>query len=129
MATSTQQTADRVNLIYQSKSGDRVEDVELPFKVMVLADFTSDERSEVFEDQVPVKLVSSKIDILFQRFKPRLDLRVSEKLSEKSSEESEDLLVQLEFKSLNDFTPEKVIESMPALAGLVKFNDGLSRLG
>lgn len=124
MVASTQQAGDRVNLIYQSKSGDRVEDVELPFKVMVLADFTSDERSEVFEDQVPVKLVSSKIDILFQRFKPRLDLRVSDKLSE----ESGDLLVQLEFKSLNDFSPEKVIESMPALAGLVKFNDSLSRL-
>jgi len=124
MVASTQPSSDRVNLVFESKSGDRVEEVELPFKLMVLADFTGDERSEAFEGQEPVKLTSAKIDVLFNQFKPSLDLRVSDKLSA----EEGDLLVQFEFRALSDFSPESVIASIPALAALIKFNDSLSRL-
>ena len=124
MADAPQQTSDRVNLIYKSKSGDRVEDVELPFKVMVLADMTGDERSELFEEQEPLRLDSAKIDLLFQKYKPKLNLRVPDYLSEQEG----DLLIQFEFKSLADFTPERVVDSVPALAGLVRFNDSMSRV-
>ncbi len=124
MVAATQQTGDRVNLTYQSKTGDRVEDVELPFRVMVLADLTRDERSEYFQGQTPVKLNRADIGILFQQFKPELQLKVVDRLSEEDGE----ILLKFSFRSLQDFTPEKIIESVPALSALVAFNESLSRL-
>ena len=124
MVVATQQTGDRVNLTYQSKTGDRVEDVELPFRVMVLADLTGDERSEFFQNQTPIRLDKADISILFQQLKPELHFKVADRLSEDGGE----ILVKFSFRSLLDFTPQKVIESVPALSALLSFNESLSRL-
>ncbi len=121
---ATQQSGDRVNLTYQSKTGDRVDDVELPFRVIVLADLTGDERSEYFQDQSPVKLDKVDTGVLFQQFKPDLKIRVADLLSEGDGE----ILVEFSFRSLHDFTPEKIIESVPALSALLSFNESLSSL-
>jgi type VI secretion system protein ImpC len=111
MAEAAKQASDRVNLTYKSKVGDRVEDVELPFKVMVLVDLTLDDRSDVFDQQKPIRLDSDKIDIIFQQLKPALNLKVEDKLSEDEG----DLLLQ-------------VMDAVPALGALLRFNDALSRL-
>lgn len=124
MAEATQQTGDRVNLTYQSKTGDRVEDVELPFRVMVLSDLTRDEMSEGFENLTPIKLRSADIGILFQHLKPTLDLKVVDRLSEDDGE----LLLHFSFQSLDDFRPENIIEAVPALSALLRFNDSISRV-
>ena len=117
-------TADRVNLVYESRVGDRVSEVELPFKLLVLADLTLDERSEQFDDQGPILLNEDRIDILFQRLKPKLNLRVKDCLSDEEGE----LLVQLTFSSLEDFSPVKVMDSIPALGALLGFNASLARI-
>lgn len=124
MAEPSKQASDRVNLTYTSKIGDRTEDVELPFKVMVLVDLTLDERSNFFELQKPVLLDSNKIDILFQQLKPKLNLKVDDKLSDADG----DLLLEMSFDSIHSFSPAKVMDAVPALAALVRFNDALSRI-
>lgn len=124
MAEAAKQASDRVNLTYKSKVGDRVEDVELPFKVLVLVDLTLDDRSDVFDNQKPIHLDRNKIDILFKQLKPVLNLKVEDKLSEDEG----DLLLQMSFDSIDAFLPAKVIEAMPALGALIRFNDALSRI-
>jgi type VI secretion system protein ImpC len=124
MAEAAKQASDRVNLTYKSKVGDRVEDVELPFKVMVLVDLTLDDRSDVFDQQKPIRLDSDKIDIIFQQLKPALNLKVEDKLSEDEG----DLLLQMSFDSIDSFSPAKVMDAVPALGALLRFNDALSRL-
>ncbi|NNE63468.1 MAG: type VI secretion system contractile sheath large subunit [Gammaproteobacteria bacterium] len=124
MASPTPQSGDRVNLTYQSKTGDRVEDVELPFRVMVVSDLTRDNRSEIFEDQDAVRLNSADIGVLFQKLKPELRFRVADQLRD----EGGDLQFQINFQGLDDFAPEKLINAIPALSALLNFNDRLSRL-
>lgn len=116
--------SDRVNLVYESRIGDRVEEVELPFKVLVLADLTLDERSEYFGEQVPIPLQEARIDILFQQLKPELNLKVNDCLSEQHG----DLQLQLSIRSLDDFTPARVMGSIPALSALLEFNTSLARV-
>ncbi len=120
----SQLTTDRINLVYQSTIGDRVEEVELPFKVLVLADLTHDDRSENFDDQLVVRLTEANIGILFQQLQPMLDLKVEDCLSEQGGE----LSIQLSFQSIEDFTPARVMMSVPALSALLAFNDSLARL-
>lgn len=122
MAEASRPMIDRVNLVYESRSGDRVEEVELPFKVLVLTDFTLDERSEIFDGQTPIKLDSPRIEILFQQLKPALNLTLKDCLSD----EEGDLLVQMAFLKIDDFSPAKVMESVPALSALARFSDSLA---
>ncbi len=124
MAEVPKQASDRVNLTYTSKNGDRVEEVELPFKVLVLADLTLDDRSDVFDQQQSIRLDSNNIEILFQQLKPALNLNVEDKLSEDEG----DLLLQMSFDSIESFSPARVMDAVPALGALIRFNDILSRI-
>ncbi len=124
MAEVPKQASDRVNLTYTSKNGDRVEEVELPFKVLVLADLTLDDRSGVFDQQQSIRLDSNKIEILFQQLKPALNLNVEDKLSEDDG----DLMLQMSFDSVESFSPARVMDAVPALGALIRFNDLLSRV-
>jgi type VI secretion system protein ImpC len=124
MAEASKQASDRVNLTYTSKIGDRVEEVELPFKVLVLADLTLDDRSDVFDQQQSIRLDSNNIEILFQQLKPALNLNVEDKLSEDEG----DLLLQMSFDSIESFSPARVMDAVPALGALIRFNDILSRI-
>ncbi|MFT4713581.1 MAG: type VI secretion system protein ImpC [Candidatus Azotimanducaceae bacterium] len=124
MAEAPKQASDRVNLTYESKVGDRVEVVELPFRVLVLVDLTLDERSEFFDQQQPIRIDSNKIDTLFQQLKPTLNLKVDDKLSDDDG----DLLLQMSFDSIDSFLPAQVMDAVPAIAALIRFNDALSRI-
>jgi len=124
MAEPSKQSSDRVNLTYKSKVGDKVEEIELPFKALVLADFTLDERSEEFDQQKPILLDKNTIDALFQQLKPVLSLNVEDKLSEDEG----DLLIQMSIDSIDAFSPVKVMEAVPALGALIRFNDAISRI-
>ncbi len=119
-----QTATDRINLVYESHVGDRTEEVELPFKVLVLADLTLDQRSEIFVEQEAIRLTSANINTLFQQLKPALDLSVPDCLSDEAGE----LEVRLEFAALTDFSPSRVMAAVPALAALIGFNDSLARL-
>jgi type VI secretion system protein ImpC len=123
MADNTTVT-DRINLVYESRTGDRVEELELPFKVLVLTDLTQDQRSEYFDKQEPIRLLGDNMDTLFQKLKPELDLKVADCLGGGD----EELSLHLSFRALGDFTPGRVVEAVPALSALIAFNDSLSRL-
>jgi type VI secretion system protein ImpC len=115
---------DRINLVYESRTGDRVEELELPFKVLVLSDLTQDQRSAYFDEQEPIRLLDDNMDTLFQQLKPELDLKVVDCLGGGD----EELLLHLSFTSLEDFTPLRVMQAVPALSALLEFNESLSRL-
>ena len=124
MAEPSKQSSDRVKLTYKSKVGDRVEEIELPFKALILADFTLDERSEVFDQQKPILLDKNTIGALFQQLKPVLNLNVEDKLSEDEG----DLLIQISIDSIDAFSPVNVMKTVPSLGALIRFNDAISRI-
>ena len=119
-------TNDRVNLVYETKIGDKSEMVELPFKVLVLGDFTLDERSEYFDDQLPIILTqeSHNIDVIFKQLKPGLKIKIANKIQQDDSE----LFVELSFTSLADFTPPQVLKNISWMGKLVAFTDTLAQV-
>ncbi len=126
MATNPQaQAFDRVNLVYESTIGDRSEQVELPFKLLVLADFTRDERSEYLDQQMPVLLKKDnhELDVIFQQFKPALNIKVENCLQQSD----EELLLQLNFTGLDDFLPQQLVRHIPWLNSVQQFTDRLAQ--
>ena len=122
---NTSTSNDRVNLVYETKVGDKSEQIELPFKLLVLGDYTRDERSQYLDEQTPILLnaESSSLEVLFKQLKPELKLKVANKLEDDDS----DLLIELTFNSLDDFTPSRIIEQHAGLKKIVEFTDTLGR--
>jgi len=118
-------TSDRVNLVYETKTGDKTEKVELPFRILVLGDYTHDERSEYLEEQKPINLEGDNhsIDIAFRKLAPGLDLKLPNRLQDDDSE----LLISLKFTRLADFEPAALLNQVPVLKTLLRFTDLLAR--
>lgn len=121
----TANSIDRVNLVYESKVGDKTVEVELPFRLLVLGDFTRDEVSSYFDEQQPVILneKSSRLDTLFKKFRPALTLKLANRLQSDDSE----LVADLKFEKLDDFMPEQILHQIPWLEKIQQFSDLLAR--
>ena len=116
MATAEQNKSDRVNIVYSSRVGDSVQDVELPFRVLVVGDFTQDEKSEMFDRQEAIDISSPSLEPLFVALKPQVNLKVKNCLSE----EGGDLRLKYRLTSMADFDPHNVLENIPPLAAVKK---------
>lgn len=110
-------TTDRVNLVYESMIGDRVEEVELPLRLLVLGDYTLNEASEYFNDQEPVVLNAPGIDVLFLKFKPEITLTLNNCLVDDGSS----LTLSFSFRALTDFNPDQLVRNSKELSSIIRF--------
>ena len=117
-AQATQSTTtDRVNLVYDSMIGDKSVEVELPFRLLVLGDYTLNEASEYFSDQEPVVLSAPGIDPLFSRYQPEITLEVNNCLVDDGSS----LALSFRFRTLTDFNPDQLVRNSRELSSVIKF--------
>ena len=120
--------APRVNITYDVEVGGAIEMKELPFVMGVLGDFTghAEEGRERLKDRSFVEVNPDNFDEVLARMKPHLTLSVENMLSE--DPEAGKLGVDLHFKSLDDFSPDRVAEQVPALKKLLDLRSQLSDL-
>lgn len=117
LAEDNQDKIERLRLVYRSETGGQATDVELPFRMLVLGDFTHDDRAALVADNVPVALRSRKLDAVFAKFAPLLRLQIPNRLG---SDSDSVLQVELHFTMLADFEPDNLIQQVPELRGLLE---------
>lgn len=120
--------APRVNITYDVEVGGAIEMKELPFVMGVLGDFTghAEEGRARLKDRSFVEINPDNFDDVLARMKPHLTLSVENKLSE--DPDAGKLGVNLDFKSLDDFSPDSVAAQVPALQKLLDLRQQLSDL-
>jgi type VI secretion system protein ImpB len=120
--------APRVQITYDVEVGDAIEVKELPFVMGVLGDFTGQPVDPLprLKDRKFVEVNPDNFDTVLESMKPHLTFAVDNKLSEDSSASS--LKVDLNFKSLEDFSPDKVARQIKPLRELLEMRDRLSDL-
>lgn len=115
----------RINLEYKSKIlGGR--NVKLPFRMMVLGDFSpnSKEKEEEIGQRRAWQIDKSTFNNVLSEMAPSLEIVVDNKIAEtKEGEESKKLAVKLAFHNRDDFHPEKLLEQVPELKELAKLRD------
>ncbi|RPI72504.1 MAG: type VI secretion system contractile sheath small subunit [Desulfobacteraceae bacterium] len=120
----------RVHITYDVEVGDAIVKKEIPFVVGVMADLSGkpEEPLPEVKDRKFVEIDRDNFDNVLEGMKPRLAFKVDNKLTNDGSV----LPLELKFKSLNDFHPERVAEQVQPLAKLVdarkKLFDLLSKL-
>ncbi len=118
---------ERVNIVYKSDIGDAQEEVELPFRFLVVGDFTGKEDPETpVEQRTLVSVDKTNFDDVLAGQQVSVDMNVPNELTE--GQENEELAVSLRFENMKDFTPDAITQQVPELSGLVALRDALTML-
>lgn len=118
----------RVQLTYDVEIGDAIEQKELPFVMGVMGDFTGQPDPEKpvvrLKDRKFVNVDLDNFDEVLSGMAPRASYRVKNKLSADGGE----FAVNLDFKKIDDFRPESVVEQVEPLRKLLEARTKLSDL-
>ena len=130
---STQHKLDRVRpprvqITYDVEVGDAIEVKELPFVMGVLGDCTGQPVDPLprLKDRKFVEVNPDNFDQVLESMRPHLAYSVENKLSE--DPDAPKLKVNLNFKSMDDFSPENVARQVGPLRQLLELRDRLSDL-
>lgn len=116
----------RVQITYDVEVGGAIELKELPFVVGVMGDFVgkSEEPLPAFKNRKFVEIDPDNFDQVMQGMSPRLAYTVDNKLQDDGSK----MGVELKFKSIEDFEPDKIVQQIEPLRKLVEARQKLSDL-
>jgi type VI secretion system protein ImpB len=130
---STQHKLDRVRpprvqITYDVEVGDAIEIKELPFVMGVMGDFSGQPTEPLarLKDRKFVEVNPDNFDSVLANMKPHLAYSVENKLSEDPN--AGNLKVNLDFKSMDDFSPENVARQVGPLRELLELRDRLRDL-
>jgi type VI secretion system protein ImpB len=116
----------RVHITYDVEVGDAIEVKEIPFVVGVLGDYSGnpDEPLPRVRDRKFVEIDRDNFDKVLEGMKPKLSFSVDNKLTDDNTK----IPVELRFKSLDDFHPERVSEQISPIKKLIDARKKLSDL-
>ena len=118
----------RVQLSYDVEIGDAIESKELPFVMGVMGDFTGQQDPNKplpkLKERKFVNVDLDNFDEVLDGMAPKSSYRVKNKLSPDGGE----FAVNLQFKSLDDFSPEAVVQQVEPLRKLLEARTKLSDL-
>lgn len=118
---------ERVNIVYKTDIGDAQEEVELPFRFLVVGDFTGKEQPDLpVEQRTLVSVDKTNFDDVLAGQQVATDLSVPNELTENN--DGEELAISLRFENMKDFSPDAITQQVPELAGLVGLRDALTML-
>ena len=133
MADSTQKKLERVRppriqISYEVETGGAIEMKELPFLMGVLGDFTGQPTEPLakLKERKFVEVTPDNFDDVLASMKPHLAFTVENKLSEES--DAPKLAVDLNFRSLDDFSPDAVAQQIKPLRELLELRTQLADL-
>lgn len=120
--------APRVQISYEVETGGAIEMKELPFVMGVLADLSGHphEGQARLKDRKFVEVTPDNFDDVLSSMKPHLQLQVDNKLSD--DPEAGRLNVDLDFKSLDDFSPDRVAQQVDPIRKLLELRQQLADL-
>jgi type VI secretion system protein ImpB len=125
--------APRVQIAYDVEHYGSPTTIELPFVMGVMADLAGQsetpEAKKAVNDRAFVETDAGRFGKFMEALAPRVKARVPNKLPSTEGEDAdEELFVDLSFKSMSDFAPDKIAEQVPALAELLKMRSQLEEL-
>lgn len=116
----------RVQITYDVEVGDAIETKELPFVLGVVGDFSGKPKDELpkLKDRKFVNIDKDNFDEVLKGMAPRVMIQVDNRLKDDGSQ----LGVDLEFKKLEDFEPQVIVENVEPLRKIFEARRRLSDL-
>jgi type VI secretion system protein ImpB len=118
---------ERVNIVYRPATGDAKAEVELPLKLLVLGDFTLREDETPIEEMKPISVDKDNFNDVLKGQKLSLDLTVPNRLVDNPDPDAV-LAVNMKFDSIDDFSPDAIVDKVPELRQMIELRDALKAL-
>ena len=118
----------RVNITYDVETGGAIETKELPFVMGVLGDLSGQPTEPLarLKDRKFVEVTPDNFDDVLASMKPHLAYKVANKLTDDPS--AGQIAVDLNFRSLDDFSPDAVARQVGPLKELLDLRTKLADL-
>jgi len=125
MDKQSESPKERINITYKPKTGGLSEEIEIPYKMMVLGEFNPDEESQVIEEKKVININKGNFNDVLAKQNIAMSFSVDDKLS---GDEDSELTVDLKIKSMKDFSPESIVENVEELKKLMELRESLIAL-
>ena len=116
---------ERVNIRFTPATGNQTEEIELPFKQVVIGKFNTQSDETPLEGREAVNVDNDSFNDVMSAHNLSLDFAVADVLS---GEEDAAMAVSLTFSTLKDFGPEQVVDRVPELRRLMELRRALLAL-
>ena len=118
---------ERVNIVYRPATGDAKSEIELPLKLLVMGDYTLRDDDTPIEEMKPINIDKDNFNDVLKAQKLSLNMTVPNKLDPKAAEDAV-LAMNINFDSINDFSPDAIVDKVPELKQMIELRDALKAL-
>ncbi len=115
---------ERINISYRPANSKGAEKVELPFKVMVLGKYSTEDNETPLNERTPINVTKANLDEVITKVGVNLNFTVENHLAEGG----EDLEVNLNIQRMKDFEPDAILEAIPELQKTIEARNALKAL-
>lgn len=115
----------RVNLTYKDATDGAAAETELPFRMLVVGDFSAGQNKKDLSERKPLDISPYNFNDRLGEMNLKVDVSVPDRLSE---EENAQMGVSLKIKSMEDFQPHRVVDQVDALRKLRDVREALEQL-
>ncbi|HCN63455.1 MAG TPA: type VI secretion system contractile sheath small subunit [Pseudomonas sp.] len=116
---------ERINIKYIPATGDQQAEVELPLKLLITGDFKGHGEESALEDRQPVRIDKDNFNDVLTKAEVSLEMAVPCVLT---NDIENDLSINLQFKSINDFGPDAIARQVPEMNKLLELRNALVAL-
>ncbi|MFJ2332993.1 type VI secretion system contractile sheath small subunit [Pseudomonas helleri] len=116
---------ERINIKYIPATGDQHAEVELPLKLLITGDFKGHGEESALEDRQPVRIDKDNFNDVLTKAEVTLEMAVPCVLT---NDIENDLSINLQFKSINDFGPDAIARQVPEMNKLLELRNALVAL-
>lgn len=124
MSDGSSAPKERINITYKAKTNGQEASVELPLKLMIMADLTGGDAKQSLEERKILQINKVNFNQVMQK------MNISSKFSVKNTlgTDSEELYVNLNISSMKDFSPDSIAKQIPQLNKLIQLREALVAL-
>ncbi|MGX2951322.1 type VI secretion system contractile sheath small subunit [Ursidibacter sp. B-7004-1] len=116
---------ERINIKYVPATGGETAEVELPLNLLVVGDMKGKPDDAPIEERSMVSVNKNNFSSVMEEMKIGLNINVANKLQDNASVDDE-INVQLDIKSLQDFSPDNIVKVVPELRKLLELREALT---
>lgn len=115
---------ERINITYKTKTNGQEADVELPLKLMVMANLTGKADKQPLEEREILQI--NKVN--FNQVMQKLDISSQFSVKNTLGTGAEEIEINLNISSMKDFSPDNIARQVPELNKLIQLREALMSL-
>jgi len=114
---------ERINIVYKP-ANNMDEEIELPFKMVVLGDFTGRPDSTLLEERRVINVDKDNFNQVLAEQNLSLSFGVRDRLSP-DAKDGDELPVNVQIKNMRSFQPDELVQQIPELKSLLEIREAL----